>query len=244
VPEPGHFDPRGGEEAQRRVQQQRYPGYGGPTPRSSTPGGEIPPPTNATAALVQAAIKDPGARIMMELLLEETFRNFFSHTILPPWERPPWMAVSGSGKIIDKCSALTDVVATANDWSAPIDLITGDVPQGHIAYLRWRGQGVTENAAWDYTYWRIIERQFQSTGAAALGTLHAIEPYQEWQHQMGQVETPDEIWCVIHGPRTWALQVRGFHVAGPTYHVMGRIKGWLVPMRAYADKSVAGALID
>jgi len=244
MPDPGHFGPPGPRKSADEERRQVYPGYGAPGPRYPFQAGDRGQPGNPSAAALMDAMLDPASKAAFQAVLEECFRNFFGHTILPPWERPPWGAVRGAGRIIDKTSAATAIVATQNSWATPTDLVTGDVSAGEIAYLRWRGQGALEAAAWDYSYWRIVERGFQLTGAPALTTTNPIHPYDEWQHQMGQIESPDEIWVAVHGPKTWALQVRAFHIAGPTYHVMGRIKGWVVPMRVPGELTAGGTLTD
>lgn len=230
MPDKGHLGAAHGDR-QVHDERQRYPGYGGLPPRHPSSGGQPCTPSNPIAEAVLAITRDPCARVEIELLLEEAFRNFQQHVRKPSWIEPPFDSMR-SRNIIDETG---DVVKASNtDWQ---DVITGDVMNGEIGILRGFGQGITDASGWDDVHWRIIERQLQGNAVAEI----PIPPYIDFTHQLGQVDIMTSIYAMVTGPKTWAVQV--YNNSGGPYTVGARIQGWKFSTRAPSD-SVGGTIID
>jgi len=233
MPDKGHLQGRGEFGRQIHDERQRYPGFGGLPPRQPVTGGAPCEPSNEIARAILAVTRDPCARVELELLLEESLRNFQQHAKLPSWVHPPFDSMR-SRNIIDETGDVTK--ASNTSWQ---DVITGDVHNGEMGVLRGFGQGITDADGWDIVKWRIIERQLQGNAVAEI----PIPPYVYVEHQLGQIDLMTDIWALVTGPKTWAVQVYNNNLAGAAYTVGARIQGWKFSTRAPGD-TVGGTIID
>lgn len=195
-----------------------------------------PGPSTPAAQVAAEILLDPWAREELGLLLEETFRNFMLHTKGAPWVEPPFKALEGGiGSIVFGTTATT--LGSSSGWT---DLLTGDVPPGNVAYLRKFGQGVDDASGWDDVDWRFVRRDLGA--AAGDGTEVPIYPYNDIVNQIGQIDIPTDIWIMLRGPVTWAVQ--GENSSGSASYLAGvRVDGWRIPSRVNVE-GIGGAIVD
>ncbi len=189
------------------------------------------------SGLKMEGLPEPHVLELWSRMLEQTFRNFYAHSIPPAWQARPF-----SGDWLDEMNLFTVSIAPLAD----VLLIDIEVPEGQRAEICGFGHAFCSALGASELRWFFIgpdEKPVPLYG----GYTPGAPPTGGFRGPIGSFEAPSATFCasIIHiqGPARFQVRV-GNDSAVNTHDVRARVQGWKYTTRAEVGDEAQSTIVD